>query len=143
MAVLDQLNIVTADLDATIAFYRLLEVELGEPARTREGRAFHVNGGAGPGATLEADSADFARAWNPGWANEERLAGRVVVGLRVAGRADVDRLAAAAVRAGHRLLQQPHDAFWGARYAIVEDPDGVAVGLMSPRDGSHSAPPPF
>jgi len=44
--------------------------------------------------------------------------------------------------AGHRGLREPHDAFWGARYAILEDPDGIAVGLMSPvSDDKRSAPP--
>jgi len=36
--------------------------------------------------------------------------------------------------AGFRAQQAPYDAFWGARYAVVEDPDGNAVGLMSPSD---------
>jgi hypothetical protein len=27
-------------------------------------------------------------------------------------------------------MQEPHD--WGAPYAILEGPDGIAVGLMSP-----------
>lgn len=143
MSLLDQVNIVATDLDATAAFYRMLGVDLGEPARTADGRAFHVNSGAGSGAALEADSADFARVWNRGWADQPQLAGRVVIGLRLADRAEVDRLAGEAVRAGRRLLQPPHDAFWGSRYAIVEDPDGIAVGLMSPADGAHRSPPPF
>jgi len=49
-----------------------------------------------------------------------------------------------------RLGRAPFDAFWGARYAIVlgaryaivEDPDGVAVGLMSPSSAEHRRPPP-
>ena len=36
--------------------------------------------------------------------------------------------------AGYRGQQPPYDAFWGARYAVVEDPDGNAVGIMSPSD---------
>jgi uncharacterized glyoxalase superfamily protein PhnB len=39
-------------------------------------------------------------------------------------------------------LQPPWDAFWGARYAIVEDPDGIAVGLMSPISPDRRSPPP-
>jgi hypothetical protein len=35
-------------------------------------------------------------------------------------------------------LQPP----WGARYAIVEDPNGIAVGLMSPRDPVRNYWPP-
>ena len=44
--------------------------------------------------------------------------------------------------AGHRSHKAPEDAFWGARYAIVEDPDGIAVGLMSPQDDAKRSPPP-
>jgi Glyoxalase/Bleomycin resistance protein/Dioxygenase superfamily len=36
--------------------------------------------------------------------------------------------------AGYRGQQPPYDAFWGARYAVIEDPDGNAVGIMSPVD---------
>jgi uncharacterized glyoxalase superfamily protein PhnB len=46
------------------------------------------------------------------------------------------------VGAGYRGLQDPHDAFWGARYAIIEDPDGIAVGLMSPVSSYKKSPPP-
>ena len=34
--------------------------------------------------------------------------------------------------AGYHRHQRPYDGFWGARYAIVDDPDGNAAGLMSP-----------
>ena len=48
--------------------------------------------------------------------------------------------------AGYSGRQQPYDAFWGARYAIVEDPDGNPVGLLSPIDAARKpwppAPPP-
>jgi uncharacterized glyoxalase superfamily protein PhnB len=44
--------------------------------------------------------------------------------------------------AGYRGLQLPFDAFWGARYAIVEDPDGIAIGLMSPIDPTRRTAPP-
>ena len=36
----------------------------------------------------------------------------------------------------------PFDAFWGARYAIVADPDGNDVGLMSPAQDSRRTWPP-
>lgn len=97
---------------------------------------------SGQGASLEIDSCDFARVWNSGWAGAGALAGRVVVGLRVEGREAVDRLFASVTGMGHRGLQPPMDAFWGARYAIVEDPNGVAVGLMSPADERHRSHPP-
>jgi hypothetical protein len=44
--------------------------------------------------------------------------------------------------AGYRGLQAPCDAFWGARYAVIEDPDGLVVGLVSEMSAAHKAPPP-
>jgi catechol 2,3-dioxygenase-like lactoylglutathione lyase family enzyme len=137
----DQLNIVSDDLEATVRFYRGLGMKLRDPVRTPAGEPFHANSEAGSGALLEADSSAFARIWNAGWKAEADLNGRVVIGLRVASREDVDRLYGEVVSAGHRGLQPPFDAFWGARYAIVEDPNGVAVGLMSPADDGHRLPP--
>ncbi len=142
-SVFDQLSLISDDLDATVRFYRQLGIELGDPARTAGGEPFHASGPVGAGAQLEADSSAFARVWNEGWKEEADLNGRVVVGLRVADRAEVDRLYGEVTAAGHKGLQPPYDAFWGARYAIVEDPNGLAVGLMSPADDSHRSPPPF
>lgn len=57
-------------------------------------------------------------------------------------RADVDRIFAALTEAGYTALTAPHDAFWGSRYAILQDPDGIAVGLMSPADPAFRSTPP-
>ncbi|MEZ0293214.1 MAG: VOC family protein [Solirubrobacteraceae bacterium] len=54
----------------------------------------------------------------------------------------VDALHADLTAAGHPSRQRPYDAFWGARYAIVEDPDGNPVGLMSPSDDARRHWPP-
>jgi uncharacterized glyoxalase superfamily protein PhnB len=70
------------------------------------------------------------------------LEGRVVLGFRVASREAVDEVYAELTGAGYAGLQPPLDAFWGARYAIVEDPDGVAVGLMSPISPDYKSLPP-
>ena len=141
MATFDQLNIVSDDLDATIAFYRRLGLPMGEPARTKDGAPFHAGSRPDAGAMLEADSALFARYWNRGWADEADLGGRVLLGVRVSSRDEVDRLFAEVTAAGHRALHPPTDGFWGARYAIVEDPNGIAVGLMSDADDAHRSPP--
>src|SRR4051812_4047540 len=143
--VLSQVNIVSGDLDASLEFYRRLGIEFPRDAVWRTGSgAHHANATAGDAGarTLEIDSAAFAPHWNAGWRGRGDLAGRVIVGLSVPTRDDVDRLYAEVTSAGYRGLQQPWDAFWGARYAIVEDPDGVAVGLMSPVSIAMRSPPP-
>jgi uncharacterized glyoxalase superfamily protein PhnB len=144
--VLDQLNIVSGDVEASIAFYRRLGVAIPEDNvwRTSTG-PHHVSAQrdqSGSDAVLDIDSAAFARVWNAGWRRESILAGRVVVGFSVGAREDVDRLYAQMTAAGYRGLQPPYDAFWGARYAVIEDPDGLAVGLMGDISAEHKAPPP-
>ena len=144
-AVFDQVNIVSCDPAASIAFYRRLGVEIPEARvwRTKTG-IHHVSAqiAAEGAADLDIDSAAFAQLWNTGWRGRSDLAGRVVVGFKLETREAVDAAYAEATGAGHKGLQPPHDAFWGARYAVVEDPEGVAVGLMSPIDPARKAAPP-
>ncbi|HWG75374.1 MAG TPA: VOC family protein [Steroidobacteraceae bacterium] len=143
---LDQINIVSSDVEASVAFYRRLGVEIPQSRiwRTASG-AQHVGASRGEGVSavgLDIDSVAFARLWNRGWQDAADLRGRVVVGFRLSSRAAVDAIYARMTGAGHRGLQPPCDAFWGARYAIIEDPDGIAVGLMSSvTDETRSAPP--
>jgi uncharacterized glyoxalase superfamily protein PhnB len=143
---LNQLNIVSGNLDASIAFYRRLGVDIPDQRvwRTSTG-AHHASAEqarATPGIDLDLDSAAFAQLWNTGWRGREDIAGRVVLGLSVTSRQEVDRLYGEMTTAGYRGLQAPYDAFWGARYAVVEDPDGIAVGLMSPISAEHRSQPP-
>ena len=143
--VLDQINLVCGDLDASVAFYRKLGVDIPDANvwRTATG-AHHTN--AVPGADraihFDLDSAAFAQLWNPGWKGRTDLKGRVVVGFRVPERTDVDAVFRDMTDAGYRGLQVPQDAFWGARYAIIEDPDGIAVCVMSPVSPDRKSPPP-
>jgi len=60
----------------------------------------------------------------------------------VASREAVDERFTVLINAGYTGLQEPYNAFWGARYAIVEDPDGIAVGLMSPISSQMRSQPP-
>ena len=43
---------------------------------------------------------------------------------------------------GASVAFEPYDAIWGARYAVIEDPDGLAVGLMSAVSPDKKSPPP-
>ena len=143
---LDQINLVCGDLGASIAFYRRLGVEIPDAGVWRTPTGVHHVGAADQSADraihLDLDSTAFAQRWNVGWKGRTDLRGRVVVGFRVPARADVDDVFRDMTGAGYRGLQEPHDAFWGARYAIIEDPDGIAVGLMSEMSDEYRSPPP-
>jgi catechol 2,3-dioxygenase-like lactoylglutathione lyase family enzyme len=141
---LDQLNIVSGDIEASIAFYRRLGVEIPEERvwRTASG-IHHVSAGRAESTIdLDLDSIAFSRMWNAGWQGREDLRGRVVVGFSLPSREAVDATYADLTGAGYVGLQAPWDAFWGSRYAIVEDPDGIAVGLVSPPSEDRRSPPP-
>ena len=48
------------------------------------------------------------------------------------GPAEVDALYAELTAAGYAGEKPPWDAFWGQRYAVVQDPDGHGVDLFAP-----------
>ena len=127
---LDQVNLVARDVPAMVAFYERLGVGLRAPSPPPWDE-HHVSFAAGDALDFDVDSTTFAGQWDRGWPAGE---GGVVLGFRLGTRDEVDRLFADLTGAGYAGQQEPYDAFWGARYAIVTDPDGNAVGLMSPSD---------
>jgi uncharacterized glyoxalase superfamily protein PhnB len=139
--VLNQLNLIARDWDASLAFYRLLGVEL-LGVEVDAGVEFGPqNGGrhtevkvTGPYMSLEFDNPASVRMFAADAANVKPP----IIGFAYPTSAAVDAVFARLTAAGHTVHQPPYDAFWGARYAIVGDPDGNAVGLMGPADRSHA-----
>ncbi len=127
--VLDQLNLVVRNMDEMAAFYEHLRMDLAPSPP--EWAAHHRNTEPAPGLHFDLDSPGFAATWNEGWPAGQH---GVVIGFRLSTRDGVDALFDRLVDAGHQIQQPPYDAFFGCRYAVVTDPDGNAVGLMSPRD---------
>jgi catechol 2,3-dioxygenase-like lactoylglutathione lyase family enzyme len=139
---LEQINIVVRDMQRSLTFYRLLGVSIEEvPDEWAEWALHHVNGVTSNGVRVDFDSVAFAKQWNPGL-DETKLGSAMIPIFHVPSREEVDRIHARLTAAGHRSHKPPEDAFWGARYAIVEDPDGNSVGIMSPIDESKRRPPP-
>ena len=128
---LDQVNLVVRDVEASRAFYTRLGLDFGE-GRDPVWAAHHVSalhGGSTP-IDVDLDSTTFAPKWNEGWPGGPGS----VLGFKVDSRDEVDDLVDALAAEGVPVQQQPYDAFWGARYAVVSDPDGNGVGIMSPVD---------
>jgi len=134
----NQINLVVRNMHESLAFYRRLGLDIPEPW-VSGGHGHHVKATTGHEVDLEFDSHQLARAYNEGFAAER---GRVVIGLSLESREAVDALYDEMRSHGHQALQPPFDAFWGARYALIEDPDGNPVGLMSPIDPGRKSPPP-
>jgi len=102
---------------------------------------YHVQLRMPGGFSLELDTAESARLWHAAWRADPASAS-VVVGFSLPTREAVDERYLELTSAGYPGRQPPFDAFWGARYAIVADPDGHDVGLMSPIDESRRTWPP-
>jgi uncharacterized glyoxalase superfamily protein PhnB len=133
---LAQLNLLVDDMRASLGFYR----RLGVAAAATESDP-HAELSLPGGFTLELDTVESARVWHAG-VRGDPASGRVVIGFSLPSRAAVDASYAELTAAGYAGRQPPFDAFWGARYAIVADPAGNDVGLMSPVDESMRSWPP-
>ena len=129
----EKVSFVNAEKDGRFSFYLAdgSEVVVGSKAYETDD----------PMQIAYLDSVEFARRWDRGWRGQGGVT-HTVIGFNVPSREAVDRIYADLTGAGYTGQQPPYDAFWGARYAVVEDPDGNPVGLMSPLDpASRSTPP--
>ncbi len=122
--VLDVVGLAVEDMAASLRFYRLLGLPVSEGAEAE--------------AHVEVDLGSFRLAWDTvellqgiydGW--EEPSGHRIELAFRCASRDEVDTLYARMAEHGYRGRKQPWDAFWGQRYAILEDPDGNPISLYA------------
>ena len=123
------------DMDATLAFYERLGLTI-----TRAGPDFASADKEG-GLALSFGTAALTRGYDPNWREHDGLATNTL-NFTLASRDAVDAMYAKLVAAGYTAHLAPIDAFWGSRYAIVDDPDGNVVGLHSPQDPSKASRPP-
>jgi uncharacterized glyoxalase superfamily protein PhnB len=135
--VLDQINLVVGDMDAMLDFYRELGVEIAPTISPWD--RHHRTVSTPEGFDFDLDSAEFAEKWDEGWPTGGT---GPVLGFRFASREAVDAAYERLTRAGAIGQQAPYDAFFGSRYAVVVDPEGNTVGLMSPRDSARKSAPP-
>jgi uncharacterized glyoxalase superfamily protein PhnB len=114
-------------MEATLAFYRLLGLDL--PETTDEG---HVEATTEGGLRLMWDTVDVVRSfstWEPATGGH-----RMALAFLCDTPHEVDELFKTVTAAGYQAHLEPFDAFWGQRYATVLDPDGNPVDLFAPLD---------
>jgi len=124
MAELNALGIVVSDMATSIRFYRLLGVDL--PETPGEG---HVEAALPSGVRLMLDSEEVVLSFRPDWARER--GNQLSLAFECASPAEVDETYARATGAGFKGEKAPWDAFWGQRYAQLQDPDGVPVDVFA------------
>lgn len=125
-AKLDVVGIVVADMARSLAFYRLLGLDVPADAGGEPHVQVPLPGGMSLAFDTEAEIARFHPAWKAG------TGGRVALAFALPDPATVDAAYAQLTDAGHHGELEPFDAFWGQRYATVHDPDGTGVDLFAP-----------
>ena len=120
----DAVGIVAENPEKSVSFYAVLGVKFA-----KAGGAEHYEAKAPSGVRLMLDSVALIRSFDPEW--QKPTGSGVVMCFKQASAADVDRVYASLVAAGHRGKKAPWDAFWGQRYACVLDPDGNQVDLFA------------
>lgn len=123
----DLIGLVVADLAASLAFYRRLGLDIPDDA---DGKP-HVEVRLPGGLRIAWDPIETIRSFDPGWTPPQGDS-RISLAFACHSPADVDRVYAELVAAGHHGAMEPWDAFWGQRYAVVRDPDGNGVDLFAP-----------
>jgi len=118
-----------SDMAASIRFYRLLGLDV--PETPDEG---HVDAFLPNGVRFMLDSEEIIRSFMPDWSRQN--GNQVSLALECASPSEVDEIYARVTAAGFEGEKEPWDAYWGQRYALLGDPDGVRVNLYAPLETS-------
>jgi uncharacterized glyoxalase superfamily protein PhnB len=122
---LNAIGIVVSDMATSIRFYRLLGLDL--PDTPDEG---HVEASMPSGTRLMLDSEEVLRSFRPDWSRQ--TGNQLSLAFECSRAAEVDEVYARMTGGGFHGEKEPWDAFWGQRYAQLQDPDGVSVDLYAP-----------
>jgi uncharacterized glyoxalase superfamily protein PhnB len=123
---LDFFGVAVSDMARSVAFYRLLGLEFPEGAEAEQ----HAEAPLRGGLHFALDTEDVVRAFDPDW---QRPSGSQSVGIAFHCESpdEVDRVYRDLLAAGASSHKEPWDAFWGQRYAQLEDPDGTVLDLYA------------
>ncbi len=109
----------------SLEFYRKLGLDIPADGDTQP----HVEAELAPGMRLLWDTTESVRSFTPGY--EQPGVSQISLAVDCAEPSAVDGLYKDLVDAGYHGEREPWDAFWGQRYATVQDPDGNDVDLFA------------
>ena len=120
----DAIGIVSADIGQSIKFYELLGLSF-----EAQGGDEHWEAITPSGLRLMLDTEDLVKKLNPNWQNPK--GSRIVLCFKQDSAQLVDSVYEKMSKAGFAGVKEQWDAFWGQRYASVNDPDGNQVDLFA------------
>lgn len=120
------IDVVVADMSSALKFYRTLGLDAPTDADSDPQVQIHTEGGATLGFVTE----ELVRKGNPDWVTP--VGQRVTFACKCDDVEELDATYARVVAAGYAPVKEPWNAFWGQRYAFLQDPDGNRVDLFTP-----------
>jgi catechol 2,3-dioxygenase-like lactoylglutathione lyase family enzyme len=125
----DVVGVIVSDLQAAVEFYRRLGLQF--PDELDPMGHGHVEAPLPGGLRFTLDTEESIRSFNPAW-HPPAGGHRLTVAFQCESPEEVDRLYQEITRAGSAGYKEPWNAFWGQRYAQIQDPDGNVVDLFAP-----------
>jgi catechol 2,3-dioxygenase-like lactoylglutathione lyase family enzyme len=121
----DMIGIVVSDIAISLAFYRLLGLDVPSPNKGEDYVEVKANG-----YRISWNSVEMVKKLNPDWVPPNGQ--RMELAFLCDSPSEVDATYAKLEEAGHKGHKAPWDAFWGQRYAVAVDPDGNHVSIFAP-----------
>ncbi len=127
---LNYLSFVTADLPHTLAFYRALGLPIPDGA--------HLDAAGEPQDHVEVTQGGLRIAWetealarqlDPAWTPPSGQ--RMGIAFQAGSSAEVDETCGRMTALSFAVTAAPCDAFWGQRYATLQDPDGNSIDVFA------------
>ncbi len=118
----DMVGMAVKDMGASLRFYSLLGLEVPQDKASED----YVEVTSENGYRISWNSLEMVKGIDPNWTQPIGLA------FKCDSPAEVDATYNRLIEAGYTGFKEPWDAFWGQRYAVVNDPDGNHVDLFAP-----------
>ncbi len=122
---IDMVGMVVKDMAAALRFYRLLGLPIPEDKDAED----YVDVITPNGYRVSFNTVKLARMVDPDWV--EPVGARIGLAFKCDSPTEVDATYQRLVDHGYHGHRAPWDAFWGQRYAQVDDPDGNHVDIFA------------
>jgi uncharacterized glyoxalase superfamily protein PhnB len=121
---IDAVGIVAKDLQQTLDFYKLLGFDLRHIGTDGD----HWEAAQENGLRLMIDTEKLLMSLGQPTATPASFA---TIALKFDSPAELDAMVKAVKGAGHEIVSEPQDMFWGQRYATIKDPNGNKLDLFA------------
>lgn len=121
----NMIGIVCHDLQRSLAFYRLLGLDIPEQVEDRP--YFEIK--TSNGYRISWNTVEMVKQIDSSWV--EPVGQRIGLAFLCESPAEVDAVYQRLTEAGYLGHKAPWDAYWGQRYALVNDPDGFQIDLFA------------